>query len=99
MTRLDFKAGVILLSVFLLISMPVLQPLALAEGLAVRSAGVPLDVAVASPKIRSTGPEIAGAGLAGAGAASSIDPVIVRNVLIGLLFIGLFVFSTLNESD
>jgi hypothetical protein len=71
----------------------------LAEGLADRSATVPSDDTPVHPKLQSTGPAIAGAGLAGAGAAKSINPVVVRNVLIGLFFVGLWVFSALNNSD
>ncbi len=99
MTRLDFKAGVILLLALLLISMPVSQTMALAEGLAARSDDVQSDVTPVHPEKQSTGPEIAGAGLAGAGAAKSIDPVVVRNVIIGLLFVGLWVFSAMNEGS
>jgi len=99
MERLGLRVGVILLLIFLLISIPVAQTLALAEGLAARSGKVQSDFAPVHPKIQSTGPQIAGAGLAGAGAAKSLDPVIVRNVIVGLLFVSLWALSVVSNSE
>jgi len=99
MERLGLRVGVILLLIFLLISIPVAQTLALAEGLAARSDKVQSDFTPVHPKTPSTGPQIAGAGLAGAGAAKSLDPVIVRNVIVGLLFVSLWALSVVSNSE
>lgn len=48
---------------------------------------------------QAIGPEIAGAGLAGAGVGQTINPVVLRNVLIGLACAGLWLFSAMNQGD
>jgi len=99
MIRLGHKAGVILFLIFSLMHLPVSQTSALADVLAARPEKVQSDFTTVHPKMASTGPEIAGAGLAGAGAAKSIDPVIVRNVIIGLVLVSLFALSVYNNSE
>jgi hypothetical protein len=51
------------------------------------------------PGMQALGQEIAGGGLAGAGVGQSINPVVLRNVLIGLAFAGLWLFSAMNQSN
>ena len=98
MKQLGFKTCVLLIIVAFL-SLPVSQPLTLADELS-----TPLENHLSAREkepaaMQSTGPDIAGGGLAGAGAAKSIDPVVVRNVIIGLVFAGLLVASALNETE
>ena len=99
MKRLSLKAGVIIFLILLLMSLPVSQTLALAQALDARTGAVQSVSTLVHPKMPSTGPEIAGAGLAGPGAARHIDPVVVRNVIIGLVFVSLWALSVASNSE
>jgi hypothetical protein len=92
MKRLSLKAGVIIFLILLLMSLPVSQTLALAQALDARTDAVQS----VSPPVH---PKMPSAGLAGPGAARYIDPVVVRNVIIGLVFLSLWALSVASNSE
>jgi hypothetical protein len=98
MTRLGLIAWTIV-TVMAMISLPITQAVAFGDEFADHLAAEPSNDPPEPLTLPSTGPEIAGGGLAGAGAAKSVNMVIVRNVLIGLVFAGILAASALNESD
>ena len=98
MKAMGFKIGILLI-IITFSSLPLSQPLALAGELALQQEKNLVTSEHTSLPMQSTGPEVAGGGLAGAGASRNIDPVIVRNVIIGLIIAGLLVASALNETE
>ena len=98
MKQLGFRTCVLLIIVAFL-SLPVSQPLILADELSRPIENPLLDREHKPAAMQSTGSDVAGGGLAGAGASKNLDPVIVRNVIIGLVFAGLLVASALSETE
>ena len=98
MKQLQLKTGVFLIIITFL-GLSISQPLIQANELSMHPEKQQLVSKQAPAAMQSTGQAVAAGGLAGAGAAKNIDPVVLRNVIIGLVFAGLLAASALNEAE
>ena len=98
MKRVGFKAGVFLVVMALISLTATPFPTMAAEPAG--EAGTDATQSETDPTAtQPTGAEVAGGGDAGRGVARSVDPVILRNSLVGLAILGLLAFSVASEAD